>query len=287
MRKIFTKLLVPLFLLLIISASCDKEVENTGYPKYNQKIVISGFLSPDNKVNRILVSENLSLYGDRFKPQYMGNLTATISDGINELSLDSAQFRNGFTSSDYPIIEGKTYTLTVKTDIGLSAEASCTVPLKSKLSLEIDTSLTVNYNPDYGSYTYVNSNIYFTDVQGIDNYYMLYCEQVDYISKWSETPSVFGISGPEKAYFTDKGKDGMRSKITLQPVGVGSEVDSSYLKVYLLNTDKAYYDYKKSLDNYNSGDDPFTEPSPVYTNITGGLGIFAAFTIDSLIFRLK
>jgi hypothetical protein len=217
----------------------------------------------------------------------MGTLTATISDGINEISLDSAQFMNGFTSSDYPLVEGKTYTINVNTTKGLAAEASCTVPLKSNLSLEIDTSSTVNYAPDYGNFKYINTDIYFTDALGIDNYYMFYCEQVAYISKWSETPSVFEISGPEKAYFTDKGKDGMRSKITLQPVGVGSEIDSSFLKVYLLNTDKAYYDYKKSLDNYNSGDDPFTEASPVYSNIKGGLGIFAAYTIDSLIFRLK
>jgi|ERR1035437_5002506 hypothetical protein len=286
MRKIFTKLLAPIF-PLIIFASCDKEVDNISYPKFNQKIVISGFLSPDNKVNQIIISENLSLYGNRYLPQSMGTLTATISDGTNEMSLDSAQLLHGFTSSDYPIIEGKTYTINVKTDKGLAAEASCTVPLKRNLSLEVDTSLTVNYTPAYGSFTYINADIYFTDAQGIDNYYMFYCEQITYISKWSETPSVFEISGPEKAYFTDKGKDGERSMITLQPIGVGSEVDSSFLKVYLLNTDKAYYDYKKSLDNYNSGDDPFTEPSPVYSNITGGLGIFAAYSIDSLIFRLK
>jgi len=285
MRKVFTKLMPSIFFIMIF-ASCDKEVDNIGYPKYNQKIVISGFLSPDNKVNKILISENLSLYGNRFLPQPMGTLTATISDGTNEMSLDSAQFMNGFTSSDYPIIEGKTYTITVKTDKGLAAEASCTVPLKRNLSLEIDTTLTVNYNPDYGSYTYINADIYFTDTQGTDNYYMFYCEQVSYSLTWS-VPMVFEISGAENAYFTDTGKDGARFKMTLQPVGVGSDGDSSFLKVYLLNTDKAYYDYKKSLDNYNSGDDPFTEPSPVYTNVTGGLGIFAAYTIDSLIFRLK
>jgi hypothetical protein len=79
----------------------------------------------------------------------------------------------------------------------------------------------------------------------------------------------------------------MRSKFELNVVGVNQKADSAFLKVYLLNTDKSYYDYHRSLGNYDSGDDPFTEPSPVFSNVNGGLGIFAAYTVDSLIFRLK
>jgi hypothetical protein len=41
------------------------------------------------------------------------------------------------------------------------------------------------------------------------------------------------------------------------------------------------------MSNYISGSNPFSEPTPVFNNIAGGLGIFAAYTIDSIIFRLK
>lgn len=286
MKATLTKLLTSI-LFLMIFVSCEKEVNNISNPRYIQKIVISGFLSPDNEVNKIMVSENLSLYGDRFKWQSMGNLTATISYGTNEMSLDSTQFIRGIKSSDFPIIEGKTYTVIVTADKGLFAEATCTVPIKGKFNLEIDTTVTNTYYPDYGKSTYINTNVYFTDPREIDNYYMFLCEQIEYISKWSKTPDVFQLTMNEKAYFTDKGREGVRSRITLQSMGVGPDVDSSFLKVYLLNTDKAFYDYKKSMDNYNSGEDPFTEPSPVYSNISGGLGIFAAYTVDSLIYRLK
>jgi hypothetical protein len=286
MKTFFTKLTASIFYIIIFT-SCEKEVDNRSYPKYNQKVVISGFLSPENKVNKIIISENLSLYGNMFLPQSMGKMTATISDGTNELTFDSTQYMQGLKSSDFPIIAGKTYTFEVKTDKGISAEASCTVPLKGNFNLEIDTTMSYIYNPDYGKSTYINSIIYFNDTQGIDNYYMFYCQQVNYISKWSAQPYIFDISGSEKSYFTDKGKDGVRSGIALQVVGIGTDTDSSFLKVYLLNTDKAFYEYKKSLDNYKSGEDPFTEPSPVFSNITGGLGIFASFTSDSLVFRLK
>jgi hypothetical protein len=63
--------------------------------------------------------------------------------------------------------------------------------------------------------------------------------------------------------------------------------DSAFLRIYLLNTDKPYYDFHKSLENYSLGDYPFTEPSFLYSNVKGGLGIFASYTLDSLIFRVK
>jgi hypothetical protein len=66
-----------------------------------------------------------------------------------------------------------------------------------------------------------------------------------------------------------------------------SYYDSAFIKIYLLNTEKSYYLYQKSLEDYKSGEDPFTEVTPVYSNIDGGLGIFTSFTIDSLIYRLR
>ena len=44
---------------------------------------------------------------------------------------------------------------------------------------------------------------------------------------------------------------------------------------------------KNRLKKYSSGEDPFTEPAPLYSNITGGLGVFAAYTFDSLVVRLR
>jgi hypothetical protein len=63
--------------------------------------------------------------------------------------------------------------------------------------------------------------------------------------------------------------------------------DSAFLRIYLLSTDKPYYDFHKSLENFSLGDSPFSEPSFLYNNVNGGLGIFASYTLDSLIFRVK
>lgn len=274
-------------LAVIVFISCEKEVDNIKYPEFKLKWVISGYLSPDNLVNSIKLSQSLRNYGTPWLIEDMRNNTVTLSDGTNMIVLDSTMLRYGLKSSDFPIIEGKTYTLKVKSDKGFNAEASCTVPFRGNFNLEIDTTITIYHLPDSIVISSVKPDIYFTDTQGIDNYYMFFCEEIRYMSKWSKSPYINAIPGFEKTYFNDKGIDGLRSKITLSGAGLSKDVDSSFLKVYLLNTDKAYYDYQKSLYKYNSGEDPFTEPSPVYSNISGGLGIFAAYTVDSLVFRLK
>jgi len=48
------------------------------------------------------------------------------------------------------------------------------------------------------------------------------------------------------------------------------------LLFFLALTDIHYYNYHRSVFNFD-GENPFSEPSPVYSNIEGGLGVFAAF----------
>jgi hypothetical protein len=40
-----------------------------------------------------------------------------------------------------------------------------------------------------------------------------------------------------------------------------------------------YYRYFKSIDNYKQQQGPFSEPSAVFTNIKGGLGICAGASV--------
>jgi hypothetical protein len=51
------------------------------------------------------------------------------------------------------------------------------------------------------------------------------------------------------------------------------------IRAYLLSTDEAYFRYHRTLNQQrkSSADDPFSEPVLIYSNLTGGLGVFAAF----------
>ena len=196
-----------------------------------------------------------------------------------------------FTSSELPVEEGKTYVLKVESAKGLFAEASCTVPIKKNLFPELDT-VSIHYTNSYDNskYTYLQSDFYFTDIKGEENYYGVFSELT-----WPDPPYTFSktqnkiLVDPKYNCFNDKGIDGNRLKIPLESfynTYIGLH-DSTYFKIYLLNTDKPYYDYHKSIEKYQSGETPFVEASPIYSNIKGGLGIFAAYTYDSIVIRLK
>ena len=135
-----------------------------------------------------------------------------------------------------------------------------------------------------------NIDVSFNDIPAELNYYRLAGLFTGY--KTFEDPERTEISRRQlsftKELFTDK-EAGSASKIK-SSAGLGqsfTNYDSAFIKIYLLNTEKSYYLYHKSLEDYNSGEDPFSEVTPVYSNIVGGIGIFTSFNIDSLIHRLK
>lgn len=274
-------------LMILTLNSCEKEINNIKYPEFVPKWNISGYLSPDNSINTIIMDRNFGNYGSQTQLADMGNPILTLSDGTNQIVFDTFSRKYKIKKSDFPIEEGKTYSLKIRTDKGYNAEALCTVPFRGKLDLEVDTTIIKYTYENYGTYLSVHTNLYFTDIKGIDNYYMVFCEEINYSSLGKQSRYISSLQVNPRPYLNDKGKDGLRSKVTIDGANLSDQVDSSFLKVYMLNTDKAYYEYRKSVEKYRSGEDPFTEASPVYSNITGGLGIFAAYTVDSLTFRLK
>ena len=299
------KTIVKIFLISIftiaLTCSCQKEVDNIKFPEYKSKLVISGFLSPDETTHYISVLDNQIIYGNPYVPYDPGTITGTISNGIKEISLrsifkkftnsqDSAFLGFVFTSSELRVEEGITYTLKIKSDKGLSVESSCTVPFKKNLFPTLDTVINTTISSyDKQEYSFLKSNFYFTDIEGDADYYSILSELTRYNSSSTFYFANTNLVDPKYGCFNDKDIEGMRSKIPLSDINLKSFTndDSAFLKIYLLNTDKPYYDYHRSILNYNSGETPFTEPSPIYSNINGGLGIFAAYTYDSIIVRLK
>ncbi|MBD0254725.1 MAG: DUF4249 family protein, partial [Cytophagales bacterium] len=61
--------------------------------------------------------------------------------------------------------------------------------------------------------------------------------------------------------------------------------DSVTLYAYLLHTDRAYFEYHRTL-RANADSNPFAEPVLLYSNVEGGLGVFAAFNRTTLEVKL-
>jgi hypothetical protein len=246
-------------------------------------------------VSDVTVSSPYRVYGDLSDVESPGNLTGFISDGTERFELavtesDTLAKIYKLSSADIIIKEGKTYYLSVSNDRGMTAEASCTVPIKRDIKIEVDTVQELSYNDYFGRLASISFKISITDWRGENNYYRMLCYYQSYGNPVYDYSS--GKTDMPDIMHNDKGRDGEKILLrTLEPVGIPLDApyrpDSSFLMIYLLNADKEYNDFHQSLLNYSSGDQPFTEPSTVYSNITGGLGIFAAYTIDSLAFRIK
>jgi hypothetical protein len=277
-----------IFPVLALLFSCEKEVKTGSIPEFEQKLVLSSFISPADTVSTIYVSSNKRIYGDLDIIESLGNLTGTISNGIKEYSLFRTTVGFKFNNTDFRIEEGKTYNLKVSSSNGLIAEGSCSVPYKRNLHITVDTAFSAIGPVDRPVYKTLTATVSITDSPGEENYYRVSCRQ-DMYYKYAGKPyhSKYYQNSIKNEFSSDKGKDGENMELGSFGLYSFSQNDSSFLSIFILNTNKAYYDYHVSLQKYSGGDDPFTEVSPVYTNINGGLGIFAAYTIDSLRFRMK
>ncbi len=289
----------PVLLLIILFTSCEENVNTVKLPEFKQMLAIASFISPSDSVSYVFVTSNKRLYGELNRDEKPGNLTATVSDGTIEISLDTVSNGLVFNNEKMQIQHGKTYTLKITSDKGLSAEASCTVPEKRDFDLNVDTFYIEEhlFPIDDTLYRVVFSReiaISFSDYPGEENYYRINPVLSNFYTDHT-TGEVYSYKSEirlDKEYYSDHGIDGKKivlrfSSGSYSPYYKGASSDSSLLTVHLYNTEKSYYLYHKSLENYNSGENPFSEATPVYSNIKGGLGIFTSYTVDSIVYVIK
>jgi hypothetical protein len=291
-------------------SSCTKDASDDSYarlPGYEPKLAMTAFVSPDQNPNRILITTTIARFGERtvINPH---PVKLVLLEDFNEVQIDTfsktiAEYYHYYYIRNLKFKEGHTYTLKVTSDAGFEASGTCQIPQRHDFEIKVDTS-SRKMTDEWGSNLLIPSaKISIKDAQGEPNFYRLLFYNEIYIKSGKKSldsspdnpvtpawnPSVGDVM------YNDIGRDGQRIilrsieffPINLSPNVSNIEYDSAFLRVYLLSTDKPYNDFHLSLHNYTTGEDPFTEPSFLYSNIVGGVGIFASYIIDSLIFRLK
>lgn len=281
---------IIILISLLVSYSCETNVEMVNAPEFKQKLVITGFISPSDNISYFRVTSNKKLYGELDTEEPVGLLSGSISDGLNEVALDTCKIGLKLSHEKMQIQYGKTYMLRVSNEKGLHAEAECTVPVKKNFFMEIDTFSVLTdesqYSPYPGMYRSLNLKVKISDLPGEENFYRIFGTFRGYSPRYRMS----GYMSFDNEFISDKGMDG---EIIASNMGqylghiYSSAKDSLFVNIYLYNTEKSYYLFHKSLKDYNDGENPFSEASPVYSNINGGFGIFTSYTIDSLVVRLR
>jgi hypothetical protein len=282
---------------MILQAGCETDVDTVDLPEFQQKLVITSFISPSDTVSIIKVRSNLKLFGELNSEKPLGLLTGYISDGTEEVALDTSGNGLILDHKKMQIKYGTTYKIKISSESGLSAEASCTTPGKKDFGITVDTfsvskTIAVEGAPGPVYYRSIDFRITIKDPPEEENFYRFAVSTIGYFTNQGTQNHYVTEGTPtlDKEFITDKWMNGER--IINTTIGNSAyyftpRCDSAIIKIYLYNTEKSYYLYHKSLNDYNDSENPFAEATPVYSNITEGLGIFTSYTVDSLIVRFK
>ncbi len=264
--------------------SCTKDAE-IALPEYKPTLVIHSYISPMD--SQVVVYVNLSKSAYNSNSYSMNNVkdaTVKISDGIITKTLNySPSFFSDEISYYYidtvqfKIKAGNTYTLHVTTPDGKEASASTSIPFVVAIK-SADYKLVSSM---YGDSIY-NLNFTFQDPSGQDNYFkfgayvLVHDTVLDRLISWSGNENM-------ATYFERDGNlisetmDVYRSFEFLNPTEI------RFIDFRLMHVTREFYLYHQSIQNYGGG--PFTEPNVAFTNITGGVGVFAGFNYQQRMLR--
>jgi hypothetical protein len=276
-------------LILLITTGCDKELNNVDLPEFVSKLVVTSFISPSDSASFIKVEANQPIYGDLSVRNSAGNLSVYISDGKTEVKLDTVNGGFSFDSSRMKINYGKSYTIRIESDKGMKVSGSCNVPVNANFNLRADTFSILHTEPGYYNGRTMKVKVSFTDPAETENFYRTLGTWVAYMTfpgstePYKHTEYIWF----EQELLTEASKGQNGEIVNITDFNGFSFADSAFLNITLLNTEKSYYQYHKSLQNYSNGDDFFTEPKPVFSNIEGGFGVFTSYTKETVTIRLK
>ena len=273
--------------MLVISTaiiiSCRKEA-NVKIPETDPKPVLVCFISPEDSLIRVKLTNSIPLYTDNSKkyPYEINDAEITISNGINSHKIPLFRDTIGYQLSTrvFPINAGVTYSLEVKIPDGRYLTAKTTVPKDNFPSFNFDIEKTLFDSSEFGVEYDLLYELSWNDIPSATNFYrgVIYNLYSDSILGIDTLATPFN-----ELFESDEGKDGGiilikgQSKLFYIP-GSSTPINSSNYIAYLMLCNKEYFDYHKDL--YTNNDvNPFAESKLNFSNIEGGIGCFSAYRL--------
>jgi hypothetical protein len=278
MKKIF--LFLSILSVSLVACETDADIE---IPAQDPKLVVSAFLNPGAEFQYLKVYMSDPIFdGSTIDNTVMiNNATVTISDGVQTVSfgydfnVDSYVLPRTTLNIEYD----KEYTVKVSYD-GKTANSTIKTVSNTPLLLnEVRIDSLIEEDPFSGSITTYYGYVKWQDPPNEKNYYCL--ELYGLVKNINGDTSRISLSDfYSNIYLTDDGKNGSLMNASIEAflfAQEGNESDYIGYELMLTKTDEHYYKYFKSLQNYG-GDDPFSEPSLIYTNVNNGLGLVGSYS---------
>lgn len=283
--------LFPLLMLcaLVVLTGCESDVEDMDLD-VSSKLVVISYISPQDTLLKVHLQMSQPAIGKRLSSEQLKikNATVTISDGASVLALAYNADKDHYEgdAKAWPVSAGKTYRLKVITPAGDVAEATCTVPRTEGIEItEINAPYSVEqdyYNSNARKY---NISFKWKDAPEVANYYRTLVYKAYSITDSDGLKRTF-YEGVYRGYngidtqTDEKSKGGIMTSEAIVYYDYNSDrMDKPfYLYAVLVVSDRHYYLYHQSLyKQQETSDNPFSEPTIMYSNIKGGLGVFGGY----------
>ncbi|WP_169720052.1 DUF4249 domain-containing protein [Dyadobacter alkalitolerans] len=277
-------------------------------PQADSKLVVNSIISPELPFINVVVTESIPLFAQTDATERrVEDATVKLSDGVNEILIPYSVENKLYSipQSKFPIKDLKTYYLFVS-DKSRSVTAKCTVPGKRPVikSYEFDTLIVDNISMKD---TVLTVRMSWQDVPGDTNYYKADAAvDLQYsVAKRTDKNEIQEKILTDRFHFYWQGQDG-KTELSSDKHRDGTIMHSLFgkfnlfsptqltmtdgkkvlyhsknkvlgLLLQVFNIDVNYYKYLRSIENTQNSDTPSAEPAPLYSNVNGGLGCFAAY----------
>lgn len=290
------KLLFPL-LAAFACLACEKTID-IDVPVEDSKIVLHSFLNPDSTL-KVQLTRSAFVLDETYNESLIleGASVRVFEDGKEIGSMQELQ-QGWYELAGFKPKEGKTYRLDAeKAGFDKITASERILPAVPIAEVSLDTTLISEHG-----YTYHKVHLSFViEDQPGENFYVpaaFHYIKAKVINPYDNTEHIFEYlsplhmessepfvemicSGSCFSIINDSFIDGKRYQVRME--GSVSDYPSEwevleerfYVKLY--NVSPSYYFYHASLNtNLGSGEDPFSEPTPVFTNVEGGYGLLGS-----------
>ena len=270
-----------LMLAAMLLSSCEEMmITEIEAPPSEPKLVVFSVISPQDSVIEVKVHKSNPLFSkvtyqwdeDRFPPVIDATVLLSGEGQSITVPYDAEYKAYRIDRSAINIKANGFYELKVMAPDFSQVSAECIIPQQMPPDIEITGSgMTAESGMDEWYFEFR-----FKDLPEIGHYYLvttgvLYQEQY-----MGEEGEIYVLSAGFKqgnSLVSDKSNDGGYFNYRIYPISTYF-LDSNNVWVSLSLTDENYYKYAQSVYDFQN-ENPFSEPTPVYSNIKGGLGVFA------------
>lgn len=292
-----TGLMIMLAAALCIT-SCVELVTDVDFPDQEPKVVVHSFISPADTVVMVMLTWSIPVTQSHNQGniEFIDNAKVVISGGQQPdatLTFNTDRKLYSVPANMFRIESGKEYHLVVDVPGKQLISASCFIPLPNN-SLEFFNIDTVRQNE---SKRFVVEYGFKDNALERPNYYAPSAYREVLVHDWQNDVYVYHkipfVPANHDNYFSNTKREGQDFLLRAESwyynydynydnISTSEPDQPRMVTLLLLVTDEHYFRYHRALENHYP-DDYFSEASHVYSNIEGGLGVFAGYNRTELI----